>query len=96
MAMFGWLMLGLAVWHFAVFVPDRFWGGIVGACLAAVTGAALLPLLVNGLSVPGRDDTTIPVVLEALPGAIIGMAICWWIGNRQERQLEEAEAAQGY
>jgi membrane protein DedA with SNARE-associated domain len=53
-------------------------------------------LLVNGLSVPGRDETTIPVVLEALPGAIIGMAICWWIGNRQERQLEEAEAAEGY
>ena len=96
MAMFGWLMLGLAVWHFAVFVPDRFWGGIVGACLSAVTGAALFPFLVNGLSVPGRDETTIPVILEALPGAVIAMAVCWWIGNRQEQTLEAAEAAEGH
>ena len=23
-------MTGLAIWHFMVFVPDRFWQGIVG------------------------------------------------------------------
>ena len=34
-------MMGIAVWHFTVFVPDRFWGGIVGAFFAAVVGAAL-------------------------------------------------------
>ena len=32
-----WGMMGIAVWHFAVFVPDRFWGGIVGAFLAATS-----------------------------------------------------------
>jgi hypothetical protein len=26
-----WAMIGIAVWHFTVFLPDRFWGGIVGA-----------------------------------------------------------------
>ena len=26
-----WVMMGIAIWHFAVFVPDHFWGGIVGA-----------------------------------------------------------------
>ena len=30
-----WVTMGIAVWHFAVFVPDRFWGGIVGAFGAA-------------------------------------------------------------
>ena len=36
MGMVVWVMMGIAVWHFAVFVPDRFWGGIVGAFLVAV------------------------------------------------------------
>jgi hypothetical protein len=30
--------VGNALWHFAVFVPDRFWGGIIGAFLARVRG----------------------------------------------------------
>ena len=33
-----WVMMGIAIWHFAVFVPDRFWGGIVGAFGAAAVG----------------------------------------------------------
>ena len=31
MAMVVWVMMGIAVWHFTVFLPDRFYGGIVGA-----------------------------------------------------------------
>jgi hypothetical protein len=27
---FVWVMVALAVWHFAVLVPDRFRGGVVG------------------------------------------------------------------
>ncbi len=30
MGMLGWVMMGLAIWHFTIFLPDRFWGGIVG------------------------------------------------------------------
>ena len=33
MSMVVWVMMGIAIWHFAVFVPDRFWGGIVGALM---------------------------------------------------------------
>ena len=33
MAMLAWIMMGLALWHFTIFLPDRFWGGIVGAFL---------------------------------------------------------------
>ena len=57
MAMVVWVMMGIAIWHFAVFVPDRFWGGIVGAFLVAIAGAALFGFLVSGLTIPGRNDT---------------------------------------
>ena len=57
MAMLVWAMMGIALWHFTVFVPDRFWGGIVGAFLGALFGAILIGLAVNGFTVPGQDDT---------------------------------------
>ena len=31
MSLIVWTMVGIAVWHFAVLVPDRFWGGTIGA-----------------------------------------------------------------
>ena len=49
--------MGIAVWHFTVFLPDRFWGGIVGAFLAAFISAALFGFIVNGGTVPGQSDT---------------------------------------
>ena len=55
MSMLVWVMMGIAVWHFTVFVPDRFWGGIVGAFLAAAVGAAIFGLIVNGGSRPGPE-----------------------------------------
>ena len=30
MALLVWAMVGLALWHFTVFLPDNFFGGIVG------------------------------------------------------------------
>ncbi len=41
LSVFVWAMIGIAFWHFSVFVPDRFWGGIIGAFLAALAGALL-------------------------------------------------------
>ena len=43
-----WTMMGLALWHFTIFVPDRFWAGIVGAFLGAVIGALLFGLVIHG------------------------------------------------
>jgi hypothetical protein len=82
MAALVWIMMGIALWHFAIFVPDRFWSGIVGACLGAVTGAFLFGFLVHGLTVPGRNDTDLVNALEAIPGAIAGMAVVYYIGRR--------------
>jgi hypothetical protein len=84
MAAVVWVMMGIALWHFAIFVPDHFWSGIVGAFVGAVTGALLLGLLVHGLTVPGQNDTNLINALEAIPGAIAGMSAAYVIGLRQE------------
>ena len=86
MAMFAWIMMGLAIWHFTIFLPDRFWGGIVGAFLGALIGSALFGLLINGFTVPGRDDTHLLTAVEAIPGALIGIAIVYFEGIRRGRQ----------
>lgn len=82
MSMLVWLMMGIAIWHFAIFVPDRFYGGIVGAFLAAAAGAALFGFAVSGLTVPGQNDTDLLQALIAVPGAMIGLAISYMYGAR--------------
>ena len=86
MSMVVWVMMGIAIWHFTVFVPDRFWGGIVGAFLAAIVGAALFGFVVSGLTVPGRNDTELLQALIAIPGALLGLAACWAYGSRTEAE----------
>ena len=78
-----WVMMGLALWHFTIFVPDRFWAGIVGAFLGALIGAVLFGLLLNGFSVPGQNDTDVMTALEAVPGALIGIAAAYFYGVSQ-------------
>ena len=85
MGMLAWVMMGLALWHFTIWLPDRYWGGIVGAFLGALIGAGLFGLLVNGLHIPGRHDTHLLTALEAAPGALIGMALVYLEGIRRER-----------
>ncbi len=47
MALFIWVMVGLALWHFTVFLPDNFYGGIVGAFCGALLGS----IIFGGLSI---------------------------------------------
>jgi hypothetical protein len=84
MSLVVWIMVGIAVWHFTVFVPDRFWGGIVGAFLAAIVGAVILGVILNGGSVPGKSDTELIQALIAVPGCLIGLAASYWWGARQD------------
>jgi hypothetical protein len=84
MAMFAWVMMGLALWHFAIFLPDRFWGGIVGAFLGALFGAVIFGLLVNGFSIPGENETHILQAVEAAPGAVAGIALVYYEGVRRK------------
>jgi uncharacterized membrane protein YeaQ/YmgE (transglycosylase-associated protein family) len=93
MGMLAWVMMGLALWHFTIWLPDRYWGGIVGAFIGALVGAALFGLIVSGFTIPGRHDTTIGTALEAIPGALIGIALVYFEGARRERATAAARAA---
>jgi hypothetical protein len=86
MALLVWTMVGLALWHFTVFLPDKFWAGIVGAFLGALVGSLLFGIIISLIfrgGIPGQDDTSILIGLEAIPGALLGMGLVWWIGVRQ-------------
>ncbi len=83
MGLIAWVMMGLAIWHFAVFIPDRFWGGIVGAFLCAIFGAVVVGFTISGFTVPDNDSITVVTALEAIPGALIGLAVAYAIGVRR-------------
>ena len=40
MGLLAWVIMGLAIWHFTIFLPDRFWGGIVGAFVGSLSAAS--------------------------------------------------------
>jgi hypothetical protein len=92
MSMMVWVMMGIAIWHFTVWFPDRYWGGIVGAFLAAIAGAVILGLLVNGVAIPGRHDTHLGQALIAIPGALIGLAASYLYGARVEGATDPGRA----
>ena len=83
MAALAWVMMGLALWHFTIWLPDRFWGGIVGACIGAIAGSVIFGLLINGFHVPGQSETHLLQALEAIPGALIGMGLVYAEGIRR-------------
>jgi hypothetical protein len=84
MSVLVWVMVGIAVWHFAVLVPDRFWGGIVGAFLAAVAGAVVTGYVLPQPGVPDANPPGLSEGLWPLPGALAGLAVSYWRGGRQE------------
>ena len=92
MGALAWTMMGLALWHFTIFIDDHFWAGIVGAFLGSVLGAIIFGFIVNGFTVPGQDATDVMTVLEAVPGSLMGIALIYWIGIRSERRDEHGLA----
>jgi hypothetical protein len=88
MAALVWAMMGIALWHFTVFVPDRFWGGIVGAFLGALFGAVLIGFVINGFNVPGQDDTTLTSAVEAIPGGLAGIAAVYFLGVHRGNEAD--------
>ena len=83
MGALAWIMMGLALWHFTIFLPDRFWGGIVGAFVGALIGSFLFGFIVNGFSVPGESDTHLLTALDAIPGALLGIGAMYAEGVRR-------------
>ena len=53
-----WFTMGIALWHFTVFLPDRFWQGIVGAFLGSVIGAIVFGGIVEIVTGRGLGTPT--------------------------------------
>jgi ABC-type Fe3+ transport system permease subunit len=88
MALLVFFIMGIALWHFTVFLPDKFWQGIIGAFLGAVLGAVLFGAIVQEASGKSLGDTDVSTALLAVPGVAIGLAIVWVLGIRAEQRLD--------
>jgi ABC-type Fe3+ transport system permease subunit len=85
-ALLVWFTMGIALWHFTVFLPDRFWQGIIGAFIGAVVGALVVGAIIEAIIGRGLGNTDVGTALMAVPGVVIGLAVIWAIGVRQEQQ----------
>jgi len=84
MAIVIWLIVGLALWHLTIFVPDHFWGGIVGALLGAVGGALVSGAIVQVILGRGLNDVDMLTFAAAIPGFLLGTFLIYWVGERTE------------
>jgi len=84
MAALVWFVVGISLWHYTVFVPDRFWGGIVGAFLGAIAGAMVSGAAYQIAVGHSIGSTSIVTVLAAIPGTLIGLATIYMIGARND------------
>jgi len=91
MAAVVWFTIAVALWHFTIFLPDRFWAGIVGALLGAIAGGMISGAIAHLASGRSIGDTDLGTVLVAIPGTLIGIAVVYAIGVRRE----QAEMASG-
>ena len=85
MALLVFFTMGIALWHFTVFMPDRFWQGIVGAFIGAVVGALIFGTIAQEIAGKTMGDTDLGTALLAIPGVVIGLAIVYAAGVRAER-----------
>jgi ABC-type Mn2+/Zn2+ transport system permease subunit len=84
MALLVWFTMGIALWHFTVFLPDHFWQGIVGAFVGSVLGAMIFGLIVELISNKGLGNTDLATALTAIPGVAIGLGVVYFLGIRAE------------
>jgi len=89
MAAVVWFTIAVALWHFTVFLPDRFWAGIVGALLGAIAGGMISGAIFQIASGRSIGDTDLGTVLVAVPGTLIGLGIIYVIGLRREHLATE-------
>ena len=84
MAAVVWVTLGMALWHFTVFLPDHFRGGIVGAFVGAVIGAVVTGAIYQVISGDTLGNTDIVTMLAAVPGCVLGLGLVYFLGLREE------------
>ena len=89
MAVLVWFTIGIAIWHLTIFVPDRFWSGIVGAFLGATIGALVSGAIVQIAIGASVGQTDIGTLLAAIPGTLIGLAVVYAFGARADASEPE-------
>ena len=88
MAALVWFTMGVALWHFTVFVPDRFQGGIVGAFLGSAAGAMVSGAIAQIALGKGIGDPALATAFFAGPGCLVGLAVVYAIGVRAGVEAE--------
>jgi hypothetical protein len=86
MALLVWFTMGIALWHFTVFLPDHFWQGIVGAFLGSVIGAIAFGSIIEIATGRGLGSTDLLTALTAIPGVMIGLGVVYLLGTRAEQR----------
>ena len=84
MSVLVWAMIGIAIWHFTVLVPDKFTGGIIGAFLASLAGALAAGYLLPSPGVPIDNPPGLEKAIWPAPGAVIALALLYAHGARRE------------
>jgi uncharacterized membrane protein YeaQ/YmgE (transglycosylase-associated protein family) len=83
MSVLVWSMVGIALWHFTVLLPDKFAGGIIGAFLAALIGALVSGYALPAPGLPTENPLGVAEAIWALPGSLMGLAGSYVWGSRQ-------------
>jgi hypothetical protein len=89
MAVLVWVMIAIALWHFTVLVPDRFWGGIIGAFMAAVAGGLIGGFLLPAPGLPAGNPPGVDEAIFAAVGALAALAVSYGYGSRSAARNEQ-------
>jgi hypothetical protein len=93
MAILVWTMVALALWHFTVLVPDRFWGGIIGALIAALVGGHATGFLLPAPGIPSAHPPGVAEALWAIPGSGLALVASYAYGARLERSRQRPQSS---
>jgi hypothetical protein len=85
MSIFVWTMIGIAIWHLAVLVPDRFYGGIIGAFIASLAGALAFGFLLPAPGVPPHNPPGFSEALWPIPGSLLALVALYRYGVYRDR-----------
>ena len=77
-----WVMMGIALWHFTVLLPQRFVGGIIGSLFFATAGALASGWLLPAPGVPADNPPGLDEALWSVPGAVLALTGSYLWGNR--------------
>lgn len=83
MAFVVWFTVALALWHFTIFVPDRFWEGIMGALIGTLIGGLISGALIQVVLARSLSETDMITFFAAVPGTVAGAAVIYWMGLRE-------------